>query len=95
VLFVRGCEIRRDSVCTEWNLSNADLEGRRLDRVNFQGSNLQGANLRGVIFDSANLHQTDLRGADLQGGAVRESSVTGALFCGTRWTDGTIKDDDC
>ena len=95
VYWVRGCEIKRDSVCTDWDLSTADLSGRRIDRVNFQGSNLTDANLSGAIIDSANLTNTNLTGANLQGSTIRETSVAGATMCGTIWTNGTIRNEGC
>lgn len=95
VYWVRGCEIKRDSACTDWDLSIADLSGRRIDRVNFQGSDLTGANLSGAIIDTANLTHTNLTGANLQGATIRETSVAGATMCGTIWTNGTIRNEGC
>ena len=48
---VAGCDIRRGTLCTDRNLSGADLKGARLMNSQFTRSKLAGADLRGANLD--------------------------------------------
>ncbi len=79
-----------DADLTDADLTGADLEDANLENAYLADANLQGANLTG-----ANLTAANLEGANLEGASVTRANFSGALFCQTTWTDGSIRNDTC
>jgi len=64
--------------CQECDLSNANLSGKDLFRVNLYKANLQGANLESSDLTQSNLAGANFQGANLKYSTLIQSNLTGA-----------------
>jgi len=101
---------RNDNLDVRPDLSDADLSGLNLFRVNFNDTDLSGANLRGAILISAtmnhaNLEKANFDGARLQGAQLnmsrmfrasfRQANLTGVVCKGADLMEADLTGADC
>lgn len=76
------------------DLSEADLSGATLIRVNLAGANLSRANLKGANLIEAYLSDADLRGANLDGAYLSDANLTRANLRGLDWEGAELRGAD-
>jgi uncharacterized protein YjbI with pentapeptide repeats len=66
-----------------------------LFQADFRGALLAFADFRGVKLDQARLDGADLSDANFTGASVDNISTVDAIFCRTKWIDGSERSDGC
>lgn len=102
-----GCDLAGANL-NGMNLIGQDLSGANLNGANLGSAELYNANLSGADLTNANLANANLSGANFRGATMTGANLNGvhplnmenadftdAMFCNTRWIDGSIKDDNC
>ena len=77
---VNGCEIRPETECSKFDLSEADLSGANLRQSDLSGANLTDTDLSGVNLNYADLSEADLQGADLSEANLKGANLRGAQY---------------
>jgi len=92
--------IRRGADLKGANFEGANLSNTKLLGIHLEQANLRKADLTNAYAASSYLYQADfsdanLTGADFSYADVDEVKTEGAIFCNTKWTDLTVRNDSC
>ena len=92
--------IRKGANLRDSNFEGGNFIGTRMFRIHLESANMSNTDLTHADISSASLYQADFSGANLTNANLElsdidEVSFEGAIFCNTKWTDGTTRNDDC
>ena len=72
--------VAQDQVYSAIDLTDANLQGFRLNGGDLSNANFSGAHMQGVRLSETNLDKADLRGAKLQGAVLNLAKLQGAVL---------------